>query len=106
MKISKYHVQVFKKLSRLTKANRKKHLSLWPHKAYKDIKKICGDLCHSKKIKPSVLKKISPQKKILRLVAKNPPAKVKKILLDQKGNGIFKAINTGLPALILVTQKT
>ena len=101
MTISRYNISTFKKIGKLSQKKRKKHLDNWDSKAYKDIKTICGKACASKKIPQKTLKRLKSQKKDIRKIASANPATVKKILVSQKGSGLFTAIAAGIiPAIV------
>lgn len=99
--VSRYTVKVFQKLSKLPKKQRNKHINNWPTKAFCDIRGLCKEICHNKKIPPKTLKKIQKQKKIIRLLSTSQPKKIQKILTQQSGRGIFTAIAGGLLPLII-----
>ena len=99
MAISRYNITTLKKLAKLPHKTRKKHLTSWDLSAYKDIKDICGKACSKRKIPNKTLKKLKSQKKIIRKIANSNPTGVKKILVNQKGSGIF----TTLAAAIIPT---
>ena len=99
--VSRYQVKVFQKLSKLPKKQRQKHINNWPNKAFCDIKGLCRQICHNKKITQKTLKKIQKQKKLIRTISNSPPKKIRKILAQQSGSGIFTALATGIIPLIV-----
>ena len=110
MAIKRYHTTILRKLAKLPQKRRNRHISQWPDRAFIDIRKICKGVCSSPKLKSATLKKVKPYKAIIRNISRSQPAKIKKILLKQKGRGIFTALATGLVPLIVdgivkLTQK-
>lgn len=99
--ISRFQSKVFKKLAALPRKQRRKHINSWPNKAFGDIKQTCKAICKNPKITNRVLKKICSQKNNIRKIANSPPKKIKKILIQQKGKGIFTALAAGVIPLIV-----
>ena len=101
MPINRYNVTTLKKLAKLPHKTRKKHLDNWDLSAYKDIKNICSKACSNPKIPKKCVNKLKKQKKTIRKIALANPSAVKKILVSQKGSGIFTALAAGIiPAII------
>ena len=100
-RISRHNIRTLIKLSALSHKNRKSHLKNWPDTSYKDIKNICLSICKCKRIPKKTLNKLHPHRKNIRKISKSNPAAVKKILLEQKGGGIFTALAAGLIPMIV-----
>lgn len=90
--IRRYNATVLRKLAKLPQKTRKLHLKKWPSTAFKDIKNISKGICDCEKIPKKVLRKLSPYKKTIRKIARSKPLGVKKILVNQKGGGIFTVL--------------
>lgn len=94
--IRRYNAITLKKLAKLPHKTRKLHLKKWPNSAFRDIKNISKGICECKKIPKKSLRKLLPYKKTIRKIARSQPLGVKKILVNQKGGGLFTALAGGL----------
>ena len=100
-RINRHNIRTLNKLSTLSHKNRKNHLKDWSDTPFKDIKNICSIICKCKKIPQKTLTKLQPYRKNIRKISKSKPAAVKKILLKQKGGGIFTALAAGIIPMIV-----
>lgn len=93
MTIHRYNATTLKKIAKLSQKERKRHLDKWDLNAYKDIKNICCKACDSKKkIPKNTLKRLKSHKNTIRKLAASTPTAGKKILIEQKGSGVFTAL--------------